>query len=131
MIPANPGDLNSLKRVVKLVQSKNIDFFADPILDPIHYGFAESIQRYIKLKKSFPNIKIFMGTGNLTELTDCDSAGVNAILMGLVSELSINAVLVVQVSDHCKNSIRETDAARKIMFFSKLISDYLLELIIL
>ncbi len=120
LIPAKPGDLNSLKRVVKLVQSKNIDFFADPILDPIHYGFAESIQRYIKLRKSFPNIKIFMGTGNLTELTDCDSAGVNAILMGLVSELSINAVLVVQVSDHCKNSIRETDAARKIMFFSKI-----------
>ena len=120
LIPSKPGDLNSLKRVVKLVQEKKIDFFADPILDPIHYGFAESIQRYIKLRKSFPNIKIFMGTGNLTELTDCDSAGVNATLMGLVSELSINAVLVVQVSDHCKNSIRETDAARKIMFFSKI-----------
>ena len=41
------------------------------------------------------------------------------ILMGLVSELSINAVLVVQVSNHCKNSIKETDAARKIMHFSK------------
>ena len=36
-----------------------------------------------------------MGTGNLTELTDCDSSGANAIMMGLVSELSINAVLVV------------------------------------
>ena len=60
-----------------------------------------------------------MGTGNLTELTDCDSAGVNATLMGLVSELSIDAVLVVQVSGHCRNSIKETDAARKIMYFSK------------
>ena len=60
-----------------------------------------------------------MGTGNLTELTDCDSIGTNMILMGLVSELSINAVLVVQVSNHCKNSIKETDAARKIMYFSK------------
>ena len=39
--------------------------------------------------------------------------------MGLVSELSIDAVLVVQVSGHCKNSIKETDAARKIMHFSK------------
>ena len=44
-----------------------------------------------------------MGTGNLTELTDCDSSGVNAIAMGLVSELSINEILVVQVSEHCKN----------------------------
>ncbi len=60
-----------------------------------------------------------MGTGNLTELTDCDSSGANAIMMGLVSELSINAVLVVQVSEHCKNSIKETDMARKIMYFSK------------
>ena len=42
------------------------------------------------------------------------------ILMGLVSELSINAVLVVQVSNHCKNAIKETDAARKIMHFSKI-----------
>ena len=56
---------------------------------------------------------------------------VNAILMGLVSELSINAVLVVQVSDHCKNSIRETDVARKIMFFSKINKRLPLELIIL
>ena len=39
--------------------------------------------------------------------------------MGLASELSIDAVLVVQVSGHCKNSIKETDAARKIMHFSK------------
>ena len=29
------------------------------------------------------------------------------ILMGLVSELSINAVLVVQVSNHCKNLLKK------------------------
>ena len=60
-----------------------------------------------------------MGIGNLTELTDCDSSGVNTILMGLVSELNINAVLVVQVSNHCRNSIKETDSARKLMSFAK------------
>ena len=60
-----------------------------------------------------------MGTGNLTELTDCDSVGVNTILMGLVSELSVGAVLVVQVSNHCRNSIRETDRARKLMYYAK------------
>ena len=100
-------------------KEKKRDFFADPILDPIHYGFSDSIMRYIKIRKKYPEIKIFMGTGNLTELTDSDSSGVNAILMGLVSELSINAVLVVQVSGHCRNSIKETDMARKIMYFSK------------
>ncbi len=119
LIPSSPGDLNSLKRIIKITQDKRRDFLADPILDPIHYGFADSVERYVKLRKDFPDIKLFMGTGNLTELTDCDSAGVNATLMGLVSELSIDAVLVVQVSGHCKNSIKETDAARKIMYYSK------------
>ncbi len=119
MIPSKPGDLKSLERIIKIAREKKIDFYADPILDPIHYGFAESIERFIKLRKNYPKIKIFMGTGNLTELTDSDSAGVNATLMGLASELSIDAVLVVQVSGHCKNSIKETDAARKIMYYSK------------
>jgi dihydropteroate synthase-like protein len=119
LIPAKQGSLKSLERIVEIMIKNKKDFFADPILDPIHYGFARSIDRYIKLRKKFPKIKILMGTGNLTELTDCDSIGTNMILMGLVSELSINAVLVVQVSNHCKNSIKETDAARKIMYFSK------------
>ena len=97
----------------------NRDFLADPILDPIHYGFVDSIVRYKKLRSMFPDIKILMGIGNLTELTDCDSVGVNTVLMGLVSELSVSAVLVVQVSNHCKNSIKETDQARKLMYFAK------------
>ncbi len=119
LIPSKHGDLGSLIRLVRKVGSMGRDYFADPILDPIHYGFANSINRYVRLRRQFPDIKIFMGTGNLTELTDSDSAGVNATLMGLVSELSVNAVLVVQVSEHCKNSIKETDVARKIMYFSK------------
>tara|TARA_A100001035_G_scaffold44844_1_gene31736 strand:- start:660 stop:2042 length:1383 start_codon:yes stop_codon:yes gene_type:complete len=119
IIPSKPGNLKSLEKVVKLMIEKKQNFFADPILDPIHYGFADSVERFVKIRKKFPKIKLFMGTGNLTELTDCDSSGANAIMMGLVSELSINAVLVVQVSEHCKNSIKETDMARKIMYFSK------------
>ena len=119
IIPNTPGDMNSLDRAIKKMIKKKKEFLADPILDPIHYGFTDSIVRYKDLRKKYPDIKILMGTGNLTELTDCDSAGANAILMGLVSELSINAVLVVQVSGHCRNSIKETDIARKIMFFSK------------
>lgn len=119
LIPSQPGDLKSLERIIRKTQSMNRDFLADPILDPIHYGFVDSIVRYKKLRSMFPDIKILMGIGNLTELTDCDSVGVNTVLMGLVSELSVSAVLVVQVSNHCKNSIKETDQARKLMYFAK------------
>ena len=34
-----------------------------------------------------PDAEILMGTGNLTELTDADSAGVTAVLLGICSEL--------------------------------------------
>ncbi len=119
LIPSKPGNLKSLENVIKKSIKKKIKFFADPILDPIHYGFLDSIIRYRDLRKNFPEIDILMGIGNLTELTDADSSGVNTLLMGLVSELNIKSVLVVQVSNHCKNSIKEVDKARKLMFYAK------------
>ena len=120
LIPSTPGDLKSLERIIEKFLKEKRDFYADPILDPIHYGFTNSISRFKKIRDKYPDIKILMGTGNLTELTDADTVGMNAILMGIVSELNIGAVLVVQVSNHCKNSIRETDMARKLMHYAKI-----------
>jgi dihydropteroate synthase len=60
-----------------------------------------------------------MGTGNLTELTDADSAGVTAMLLGVCSELSVRNLLVVQVSPHTRRTIQEHDAARRIMFAAR------------
>ena len=119
LIPSSPGDMKSLERIIMKVKRTNRKFFADPILDPIHYGFTESINRFTKIRKKFPDVNLLMGVGNLTELTDCDSTGVNTVLMGIVSELNVKAVLVVQVSNHCSTSIKETDMARRLMFFAK------------
>jgi dihydropteroate synthase len=60
-----------------------------------------------------------MGIGNLTELTDADTTGINAVLMGLCSELDITAVLAVQVSPHCRTAIREFDRARREYFAAR------------
>ena len=68
----------------------------DPILDPIHFGFAASIARYVELRAREPEAEIMMGTGNLTELTDADSAGVTAAMLGICSELDIRHLLTVQ-----------------------------------
>ena len=119
LIPSKPGNLRSLERIINIFLEKKKKFLADPILDPIHYGFSESLDRFRRIRKKFPNIDLLMGIGNLTELTDCDSNGVNTILMGLVSELDVRAVLAVQVSNHCRNSIKEADSARKLMHFAK------------
>ena len=60
-----------------------------------------------------------MGIGNLTELTDADTTGINALLFGIVSELEINAVLATSVSPHAVNSILEADIARRVMYAAK------------
>lgn len=119
LIPAKHGDLASLLRAMDKLDARGKRYLADPILDPIHFGFTDSLGRYAELRRLRPKAEILMGTGNLTELTDADSGGVTAMLMGIVSELGITNVLVVQVSPHCRRAVAETDAARRLMFAAR------------
>ena len=68
--------------------SRRIPFRIDPILEPIGFGFAASLGRYLEVRRRYPEAAIMMGTGNLTELTDVDSAGVNTLLVGFCQELA-------------------------------------------
>jgi dihydropteroate synthase-like protein len=110
------GDLDSLARVAKQAEMRGLPFIVDPILDPIHFGFAESFNRYVETRHRLPHAEMMMGTGNLTELTEADSGGITAALLGICSELDIRNVLTVQVSPHTRRTIEEHDAARRLMF---------------
>jgi dihydropteroate synthase len=119
LVSAGAADMESLDRVIDIMIAKGKPFYADPILDPIHYGFAASVARYVDLRRRRPDVPILMGIGNVTELTDADTTGINALLMGLCSELDITAVLAVQVSPHCRTAIREFDRARREFYAAK------------
>jgi dihydropteroate synthase-like protein len=119
LIPAEPGDLPSLMRAATTAERRGIAAILDPVLDPIHFGFAASLERYAALRRERPDAEILMGTGNLTELTDADSGGVTAALLGVCSELRIRNVLVVQVSPHTSRTVQEHDAARRMMFAAR------------
>ena len=119
LVPAKPGNLASLYRAIEICLKKGKPFYADAILDPIHFGLTQSIVRYSKLRKKYPQINILMGVGNLTELTDADTTGINAILFGIISELNINAVLATSVSAHAVNAIAEADIARRVNYRAK------------
>jgi dihydropteroate synthase-like protein len=119
LIPAEHGDLASLWRAAEAAEKRGIAAILDPILDPIHFGFMDSLMRYAEVRRRLPQAEILMGTGNLTELTDADSGGVTAALLGLCSELAIRNILVVQVSPHTRRTIEEHDAARRIMFAAR------------
>lgn len=119
LVSAGAADMASLDRAIDIMLAKGKPFYADPILDPIHYGFAASVARYYDLRMRRPDVPILMGIGNLTELTDADTTGINALLMGICSELNITAVLAVQVSPHCRTAIKEFDYARREYFAAK------------
>lgn len=119
LIPAKSGSLPSLYRAIDVMQKKGKAFIADAILDPVPFGLAESIGRYQRLRKRYPDIQIMMGVGNLTELTDADTTGINAILFGIITELKLNAVLATSVSPHAINAVAEADIARRMMFAAR------------
>jgi dihydropteroate synthase-like protein len=116
LIPAEHGDLASLFRAAEQAQKRGLRAILDPVIDPIHFGFAESLARYRDTRAHLPDAEMLMGTGNLTELTDADSGGVTALLLGICSELTIANVLTVHVSPHTRRTIEEHDAARRIMY---------------
>ena len=59
---------------------------------------------------------MMMGVGNLTELTDVDSAGVNVLLLGFCQEVGIRSVLTTQVINWCRSCVRELDLARRLVY---------------
>jgi dihydropteroate synthase len=116
LVPKPHGDLESLVRAIDRATATGLAHMADPIPDPIHFGFMASLERYAELRRLRPDVEMLMGTGNLTELTDADSQGVTAALLGICSELHIRNVLIVQVSPHTRRTLQEHDAARRLMF---------------
>jgi dihydropteroate synthase-like protein len=119
LVPAEPGDLASLIRAAERLEKAGKRYIADPVLDPIHFGFVQSLARFVEFRRRMPRAEMLMGTGNLTELTDTDSLGLTALLLGACSELSVRNVLVVQVSAHTRRTIEEHDAARRVMFAAR------------
>jgi len=114
-IPDTPTDLDSLARTVEQLERWKIPFRVDPILEPIGFGFAASLGRYLETRRRFPDAEIMMGIGNLTELTDVDSAGINVLLAGFCQELGIKSVLTTEVINWARSSVKEFDLARRLV----------------
>ena len=115
VIPREPADEASLYAAIDAMRARGRDFLADSILDPIPFGLARSIVRYQRLRDRYPDAPIMLGVGNVTELTEADTAGINAVLFGIAAELQVAAVLTTQVSQHARRAVAEADVARRVM----------------
>lgn len=83
---------------------------ADAILDPFGSTF-NSLMAYYEFKRAMPNVPMFMGIGNVTELVDADSVGVNASMVMLAQEIGVSVVFVVEKSQKAQGSVLETKVA--------------------
>lgn len=113
--PDVPATLEGLDETVDLLARAGVPLRIDPILEPIGFGFSASLGRYLETRSRYPDAEMMMGIGNLTELTDVDSVGVNALLLGFCQELAIHSVLTTQVINWARTSVRECDVARRLM----------------
>ena len=117
-IPDTPSDTGSLDQMIERLARTNVPFRIDPIIEPIGMGFTASLQRYMDARNKYPEVPMMMGVGNVTELTEVDSAGVNMLLAAICEELSINSILTTQVINWCRTSVAEFDAARRLIAHS-------------
>ncbi len=117
-IPDTPDDLPSLWRTVDVLQENGVKHRLDPIVEPIGFGFAASLGRYLETRRRCPNAEIMMGIGNLTELTDSDTAGMNVLLAGFCQEVGIRSVLATEVINWGRSAVQEFALARRLVHYA-------------
>jgi len=107
-----------VEETVAHLQKAKVRYRIDPILNPISFGFAESLGRCLEVRRRWPEAEMLMGTGNLTELTDVDSAGINVLLLGFCQEVGIRSVLTTQEINWARSSVKECDLARRLVHYA-------------
>ncbi len=90
---------------------------ADLILDPTEV--LESFTAFRMFAQRNPDVPLFVGVSNVTELMDADSVGMNALLARLSSEVGASILLATEKSDKAKGSVGEEATAAKMMFLAK------------
>ncbi|WP_457741831.1 dihydropteroate synthase-like protein [Thermococcus sp.] len=78
----------------------------DPILEHVPH-LARSIRAFHLYRERNPKDVLLAGVGNVVELYDADSVGMNALLAGMARELSISLLLTTETSAKAKGSVRE------------------------
>ena len=118
VIPDTVNDLTTLYKNAEQLLRWNAKIRVDPILEPIGHCFFNSLLRYAKVRYEYPDIPMLMGVGNITELTEVDSAGINVILAAICQELKVQSVLTTSVANWSRSSIKEWDLARRLVFYA-------------
>ena len=116
VIPDFGTGIETLEPSVSALERWGVSYLIDPIVEPIGFGFMASLERFAEVHRRYPQAPLFMGIGNITELTSADSTGVNAILIAICQEVGVRAVLTTEVIPWAHGAVREVDIARRLMY---------------
>jgi dihydropteroate synthase len=116
VVPDFGAGVESLEPSIAALEGWGVRYLIDPVLEPIGFGFVASLERFVEVRRRYADAPLFMGVGNITELTEVDSTGVNAILMAICQELGVRAVLTTAVIPWARGAVRELAIARQLMY---------------
>lgn len=103
-----------------IAKAKKLGFtkiMADLILEPSNV--LESFVAFREFGSRNPDVPLFVGVANVTELFDADSVGLNALLARLSSEVDACIMLATEKSTKAKGTVQEEVTASKMMFLAK------------
>ncbi len=116
--PKSPKErVDAMNQLIEDVDG--LPYVADLILDPVNSpSIVDSIMACHEFHKINP-APMFFGVGNVTELMDADSGGVNVLLAGIGMELGVSILFTPEESGKTRGSVYELATASKMMFLAK------------
>jgi len=116
VIPDFDRGIDTLEPSVAALERWGVPYLIDPVIEPIGFGFFASLARYAEVRRRHSDVPLFMGIGNITELTAVDTTGVNALLIAICQEIGVRGVLTTEVIPWARGVVREVDIARRLMY---------------
>ncbi|MDD1674529.1 MAG: dihydropteroate synthase [Methanomicrobiales archaeon] len=105
-----PGQ-NGLAQNLRMARKAGVRrLIADSLTCPVGSGLVASIGAFPS-----PEYPTFFGAGNVVELTDADSPGMNALLAGIAHELHASVLFSSEHSDKTRGSVGEMRRASEMM----------------
>jgi dihydropteroate synthase-like protein len=105
----------TLKKNIAMAKAADIRcIIADPLLQPAGSGLVASLKNFKKLR--YP---LFFGAGNVAELLDADSVGINALLAAMAMEVGAAVIFTSEHSDKTCGSVREMRRATEMMVLAR------------
>ena len=108
-------DNHTLAQNIALAKKAGVQcIIADPLLRPAGSGLADSLRHFRRSR--YP---VFFGAGNVVELLDADSIGINALLAGIAMELNASIIFTSEHSDKTAGSVAEMHRATEMMVLAR------------